>query len=261
VIPENQTSFLSFEYDYDGTNNLQYALPASSGFGGGSGLIERGPVPSSTGTDSGDVVWLAYASGRYFQGLEAGTATSLQPLRSPHGLIRRYAMPAEWKLAAEEPFLPVEISYYATNVPVLDDTGNVTSVPLDKARAPKYVAAHLRTWDAVPFQGMRIPRHFECINYGPWPRPGTPGIGSVIRGYATNVCSLIPFPSLPSTLHLQDNRVPEPAIVVYPVISGDVPALDTDFMTNARARGSEVFEGRLPRANPKAAENGLKEQQ
>jgi hypothetical protein len=145
--------------------------------------------------------------------------------------------------------LPIEVSYYATNVAVLDNAGNVVSVPLDKARAPKYVAAHLRTWDTVTFQGMTIPRHFECITYAPWPRPETKGIGCIVRGNATNVCSLIPFPTLPATLHLQDNRVSE-AAVVYKVTDGKVPALETDFMTNARAKGLKLIENPLHVKNP-----------
>ena len=134
----------------------------------------------------GEFVWLAYASGYYFHGLKAGTATSLEPLRG-HGHTRRQEVPATWELATEEPFLPIEVSYYATNVAILDNAGNVVSVPLDKSRAPRYVAAHLRTWETVVFQGMTIPRNFECITYAPWPRPETRGIGCIVRGNATNV--------------------------------------------------------------------------
>jgi hypothetical protein len=247
VIQEHQTDFLSFEYNYDGANCLQYAIPAKSSSGAGSGLVETGPVPSSTSTASGEVVWLAYASGGYFHGLKAGTATSLEPLRSPHGLIRRYEMPAEWELGTSEPFFPVEISYYATNVTLLDDTGRLNLIPLDEARSPKYVAAHLRTWDPVAFQGMTIPRYFEFITYGPWPRPGTAGRKSIVQGHATNVCSLIAFPGLPTTLHLQDQRVPEP-LVMYKTTNRSLPDLASVAMTNARAIGNRRFQDRVDTA-------------
>ena len=221
VVMEGNTSILSSEYRYDGINNLHYSIFQRTGSDVGSGLVELGAVPSSTGSDAGEVIWLAYASGAYFRGLKGGTATSLEPLRG-HGFMKRHEVPAAWKLAPKAPFSPIEISYFATNVSVLDDAGRLVSIPLDKPRAPKYVAGHLRTWESVTFQNITIPRHFEYVSYGPWPRPGTPGRGCIVRGFATNVCSLIPFPKLPSTLHLQDNRVPEPR-VVYKVTDGNIP--------------------------------------
>lgn len=220
MVLEGNNDFLSFEYHYDGTNALQYTLFKKSGPDEGSGLIEKGPVPSSTSSDGGVVVWLAYASGYYFHGLKGGTATSLEPLRG-HGYFRRHEVPVAWKLASKEPFLPMEVSYFATNVAVLDAAGDVFSVPLEKPRAPKYVATHLRTWDPLSFQGQSIPRHFEYIAYGPWPRPGTPGRSCIVRGEATNVCPLIPFPALPSTLALQDNRLTKPRF--RKVIDGRIP--------------------------------------
>jgi RNA polymerase sigma factor (sigma-70 family) len=109
MILEGKTGFRSFEYHYDGTNNLQYALFENSGPDVGSGSIETGPVPSSNASDEGEIVWLAYASGVYFHALKGGTATSLERLRRG-SLTRRYEVPAEWILAREEPFLPSELT-------------------------------------------------------------------------------------------------------------------------------------------------------
>jgi hypothetical protein len=241
VVQDQSTGFRSFEYNYDGTDNLQYCLSKKTGSDVGSALIEPGPVPSSTGTDAGDVIWLAYASGFYFHSLAAGSARALDPLRSPHGRTLRYELPAEWKLGASEPFLPIEISYYATNVFVLEDSGNLISVPLDKRRSPRYLAAHLQTSDMVTFQGVEVPRRFEYITYGPWPKPGTLGRTAIVRGNATNICPLVDFPPIPGTLHIEDRRVPEPS-VVYKVTNGTPPSLETSFVTNARAMGRKRFE-------------------
>ena len=84
VVQDRNPAFLSFEYHYDGTNNLQYAIFQKSGPDVGSGSIDTGPVPSFTSTDGGVFVWLAYASGDYFHGLKPGAAIWLQELRSPH---------------------------------------------------------------------------------------------------------------------------------------------------------------------------------
>jgi hypothetical protein len=249
VTQELNTRFLSFDYGYDGTNTFQYAVSETSGSAAASGLVEPGPVPSSTGTDAGDIVWLAYASGPYFHSLKTGSATSLEPLRSQHGLTRRYETLADWRLGSIEPFLPTEVSYYATNVPVLGDSGSVTSIPLDGSRRPKYVAAQLRTWDPVAFEGISVPTRFEYTSFGPWPRPGTSGRTAIVRGYATNVGPLIPFPALPKILHLQDRRVPEP-MVLYKATNGSLPGLEGCLVTKARGIGQQRFKDNVRAATP-----------
>ena len=195
VALEEKSGFLSLEYDYDGTKRVQYSLFEKSGPDVGSGSIQAGPVPTWQSGAVGEFVWLAYASGSYFHGRKPGAATWLQDCVRRTRLIRRYEMPAEWKLAPEEPFQPVELTYYATNIAILDDTGAVNTQPV-----PRHVAGHLRTWDPTTFRGMRIARQFEfMVQAGVTERRG-PSIVHTVRGNATNVCPLIPFPALPSTL-------------------------------------------------------------
>jgi RNA polymerase sigma factor (sigma-70 family) len=236
-MKDKNTGILSLEYRYDGTNTIQYSLFEKFGADVGSGSIETGPVPTWKTSAVGEFAWLAYASGWYFHGRERRAAIWLQELRSPHQLIRRYQMPADWKLAPQEPFQPEELTYYATEWTSLDDSGTINTQPV-----PRHVAGHLRTWDPTTFRGMQIARQFEFRGYRLAPSGDFP-VSYIVRGNATNFCRFIPFPALPSTLHLQDNRVPEPS-VVYKVTDGAIPPLESESLTNARNKALELLESR-----------------
>jgi hypothetical protein len=150
---------------------------------------------------------------------------------------RRYEMPADWKLAPKEPFQPVELTYYATEYLTPDDSGTIRS-----QFVPRHVAGYLRTSDPTTFRGMQIARQFEFTGYRLAPSGDFP-VAYIVRGNATNVCPFIPFPALPATLHLQDNRVPEPS-VVYKVSEGRIPPLESESLTNARNKALELSESR-----------------
>ncbi len=248
IILAGKTDFWTFEQRFDGTNTIEYFTTNDSGGGIGSGIIERGSVPEVVASDCGAYVWLAYASGCYFHDRTPGTALSLKFLRSRHGLNRRYLQRAEWTCSSVVPFLPIELTYIATNLARgLDENGHELLLPLGPDLAPGYAEGRLRCSSFAAFGALSIPREFHYVAYGPKRSPAgklTVSTNAFVHGVATNISGLSGFPLLPSVLHLEDERVPEPA-VMYKVTNALIPGPNSAFLTNVRNRALSNLNARI----------------
>ncbi len=238
----------SAEMCYDGTNTIQYFTTDASGPDVGSGIVEGGALPHLEASGYGVYVWLVYASGCYFSNRTPGSALSLRLLRSRHGLKRRYLQRAEWRCSGNAPFLPIELTYIATNLgSALNDDGTMVSLPLSGELGPEYAQGVLHSSAFVSFGRLSIPREFEYFAFDPR-RSKTGKItlvtNAVVHGVATNIVPFRGFPDLPPVLHLEDFRVPEP-IVMYKVTNASIPAVQSASVTNARNRAQRNLEARL----------------
>lgn len=247
VLSGNQT-FDFFDYRYDGTNVLSYAVTKQGGPDTGSGLIENGEVPRSWTSAAGEYVWLAFASACYFntrQGL--GSVVALQELRSPHGATRRFEVPARWTSAPNSPHLPLTISFLKTNQILLEDSGVVTSLPLTPPFDSGYIYAKYRALEFTNFNDLEIPLEFEYSMYRPQQRAWNTNeliATLIVHGKVNFVGSYVPPPPVPGMLNLADERVPEP-IVRYRVRKGIIPDTNSTNVMLAQKEAIQTFNNAL----------------
>jgi hypothetical protein len=250
IILVDNKYHISTRKQYDGTNTIDFFSTGQFGRDVGNGLIESGNVPRETTTDGTLYIWLAYSSGCYFHGREEGSAMDFQELRSPSGLTKRYEVPADWTCCADEPYLPLEVVYHASNLgEALDDTGalKVLPLPADAELAHGFIKGQFRAFDLKRFRNVLIPGAFQYVSYGPrrerrggW-RLAT---NAIVSGIATNIGPFRGFSPLPASLNLEDRRVPDP-LVLYKVTNGLIPKLHSPLLAAARARGLQIFKDQL----------------
>jgi hypothetical protein len=242
VTLDDSKDFISFNYQFDGTNNLGYALMTKSGPDIGSGLVEPGPVPRTWTSAGGEYVWLAYASGCYFRLRNTGSAMSLSDLRSPNNKTLRYEVPADWVCSSNAPFLPISILYHHTADLTLDDDGSVQSTQLPPEFASGFVHARYTATALTNVDGLALPIEFDYTIYERDRIKQSKSLraAAIVHGTTTNIGPFIPFSQTPGILHLTDHRTPDP-YVVYKVTNGQLPDLQSALLADARAHGTAVF--------------------
>ena len=249
VVQVGNRDYAFDHYSYDGTNLVYYSIPRDQTFTNVAARVESVPVPHRFSPSTGDVVWLAFASGCYLKGVTNNSVICFEPLRSSNGAFRRWELPCKLSLLPEPPYLPQHFELTRTNLLLaLDDDGNPFYIPLPNAFPRGFVCTRFESTEFTNVSGLLLPSAFEYTEYRP--APGAKSENALfcsvrVRGTATLLSTTKAHPDIVLDARAtfpHDLRVTSGLTPMYRMTNGVIPALDSSVVAGARAQIMQTHE-------------------
>ena len=212
--------------------------------------VESGAVPRTITSAAGEYVWLAFASGCYFQGLTNNMATCLKSIRSRSGLMQRYQVPCHFSLSPLPPYLPMHVQYLKTNIESLGDDGKLVSHDLQPPFQGGYIRSEFTATAVTNFGMYQFPALFVYREYMPSPKTPTTTnlfctlmVEGAILSLATNDSERSPNESISPSgrIVVHDSRIEGPA-AMYVVSNTAIPEINSPIVAKAASNALRQFD-------------------